>query len=115
MRVKYYFIVENKIMIDDLVKFTGISISNLWYEFFLNIFNKHCKEINDFAELVKIIGYNRAIVIRILNEYKIDGLSFVGMKAFQFEINNPIFDHISFKLIKSRRIIVINDNEFNTM
>ena len=116
MHLKYYFVTHKNVTIDDIVRFTGISISNFWFEFFLNIFSKHCKEINSYPDLIKIIGRNKEHTIRLLNDdYAINGEKFDMLKAFLFEIDSSIFSNVSFKLIKSRKIIVINDDEFNTM
>lgn len=115
MPVKYYFIVNKSSTIEDLVRSTGISSSNFWFEYFLNIFSKHCIDVTDYAILIKTISNDQQKVIKLLAEYDIDGLSFINQKAFIFETNDSFFEHVSFKLIRSRKIKVISSDEFNTL
>ena len=111
--MKNYFLVNKNMTLDELVRITGISISNLWFEYFLNIFKSHYVEINEYADLIKFISMDdKSKVIRLLNEYKINGLSFIEKKIIVLDIDLPFFEHVSFKLLK-RKAKVISHDEFS--
>lgn len=106
----YYFVVDASTTLEDIIKATGISHSNFWFEFFINLFSQSCTTINDYESFIKIIGRDKQHTIKYLSEnYEIDGLTFIGKKVIVFKNNNQ---HVSFKLIKSRKIKVICQEEF---
>jgi len=102
--------------VEDLLKVTGISTSSFWFEFFFNMFIDSCREIDTYTELVKYIekkNNNKKAAILVLGKYEIDGLTFFDKKVLHFKTDNKYFEHVSFKLLRSKKIKAIGEDEFN--
>lgn len=107
-----YFVAHKSATLEDLIKTTGVNHNDFWFEYFLNLFSQHCTEICEYETFIKLIDGDKQHIIKQLSEnFNIDGLTFFDKKVFVFKTSDEQFNCVSFKLIKSKKIKVIYQDE----